>query len=87
MNKCKDCSASLIVCEYCKYNKNGNDKDIVDNKIIFYNNIPDDNKSKKICRVCKKVYTDYPAISRQDNETLICSECGRKEAEQLLEEY
>ena len=34
----------------------------------------------KICPVCGKKYSGYPAISRTDNKTLICSECGTKEA-------
>lgn len=34
----------------------------------------------RICPICKKEYTGYPAISRKDNKTEICSECGLKEA-------
>lgn len=35
---------------------------------------------KRICPVCKKEYIGYPAISRRDNETEICSKCGVDEA-------
>jgi len=36
----------------------------------------------KICPDCKKKYTGYPALSRKDNKTEICSNCGLKEAVQ-----
>lgn len=35
---------------------------------------------KKICPRCGKGYAGYPAISRVDNETEICSDCGLFEA-------
>lgn len=35
---------------------------------------------KRVCPKCGKEYSDYPAISREDNKTEICSECGQKEA-------
>lgn len=34
----------------------------------------------RYCPKCNKEYIGYPAISREDNETEICSECGTKEA-------
>lgn len=34
----------------------------------------------KICPKCGKEYTAYPALSRRDNKTLICPDCGVKEA-------
>ena len=34
------------------------------------------------CPKCKKEFTDHPAISREDNETEICPECGATEAMQ-----
>ena len=37
-----------------------------------------------ICPICKKEIVGYPALSRKDNKTEICSECGVKEA---LEDY
>ena len=91
-DECKKCRADKITCQYCIYkNDITNKEDINNENIIYFNNIKDDNKSKKICPVCKKVYTDYPAISRKDNKTLICTECGMKEIqepfEELLREY
>lgn len=35
---------------------------------------------KKICPRCGKTYTGYPATSRFDNKTEICSDCGTDEA-------
>lgn len=36
------------------------------------------NKMKKeaICLICGKSYTGEPALSRKDNATLICPDCG-----------
>ncbi len=34
----------------------------------------------RICPKCGKHYSDTPALSREDGETLICSECGTREA-------
>jgi hypothetical protein len=34
----------------------------------------------KICPICKKQIKGYPALSRKDNKTEICSECGVAEA-------
>jgi hypothetical protein len=31
------------------------------------------------CIRCKKSYTEYPALSRRDNKTSICSACGCEE--------
>ena len=33
-----------------------------------------------VCPRCHKEYTSHPAISRKDNLTRICSECGTQEA-------
>lgn len=38
----------------------------------------------RICPLCGKTYTDYPALSRKDNKTEIFPECGMQEA---LEEF
>tara|TARA_R100000656_G_scaffold109300_3_gene81344 strand:+ start:470 stop:664 length:195 start_codon:yes stop_codon:yes gene_type:complete len=35
---------------------------------------------KFICPRCKKETSDFPAISRRDNKTEICSDCGVAEA-------
>ena len=32
------------------------------------------------CPKCGKYYVSYPALSRKDNKTEICSECGIKKA-------
>lgn len=34
----------------------------------------------KICPICGKEYTGYPALSRRDNKTHICPDCGLQEA-------
>ena len=33
-----------------------------------------------ICPGCGKEYTGRPALSRADNQTLICPDCGTREA-------
>ena len=37
-------------------------------------------KEKRICPKCGKEYVGYPAISRDDNKTEICPNCGTREA-------
>lgn len=34
----------------------------------------------KICPRCGKPYHEPPALSREDNKTLICPDCGTREA-------
>lgn len=34
----------------------------------------------RICPKCGNGYTEHPALSRTDNETLICPDCGTREA-------
>lgn len=34
----------------------------------------------RICPKCGKTFTGHPALSRLDNETLICPDCGTREA-------
>ena len=46
--------------------------------------IPYDNKTEKECPICHQIYTQYPALSRRDNKTYICPDCGVQEA---LEDY
>ena len=33
-----------------------------------------------ICPICGRQYFGYPALSRTDNKTLICPDCGVAEA-------
>ena len=37
-------------------------------------------REPKICPKCGQSYTERSAISRADNETLICPDCGTREA-------
>ena len=34
----------------------------------------------RICPICRKTYHEPPALSRTDNKTLICSDCGCRQA-------
>jgi transcription elongation factor Elf1 len=34
----------------------------------------------RTCPRCKKEYSEFPALSRVDNKTDICSDCGVREA-------
>lgn len=34
----------------------------------------------KVCPRCEEPYRGYPALSRRDNKTDICSNCGNEEA-------
>ena len=38
----------------------------------------------RVCPICGQEYTDHPAISRADNETPICSDCGTRQALESL---
>ncbi len=35
---------------------------------------------RRVCPVCGQPLPKYPALSRRDNKTLICSDCGTREA-------
>lgn len=37
-------------------------------------------KEPRVCPKCGKRYTKCPALSRRDNKTEICPECGSQEA-------
>ena len=34
----------------------------------------------RTCPKCGRTYTERPALSRTDNETLICPDCGTRQA-------
>ena len=34
----------------------------------------------RVCPLCGKAYAEPPALSRTDNETLICPDCGIRQA-------
>ena len=34
----------------------------------------------RVCPLCVKSYGEAPALSRTDNETLICPDCGTRQA-------
>lgn len=36
--------------------------------------------STGICPKCSRAYTGHPALSRSDNQSLICPDCGTREA-------
>ena len=40
-----------------------------------------------ICPRCKCEYSGYPAISRVDNKTEICPDCGQAEALEAFQGY
>ena len=45
----------------------------------------EDNISRlAICPRCGKPYYEPPALSREDNETLICPDCGTRQALQSI---
>lgn len=37
-----------------------------------------------VCPLCGKTYHGVPALSRTDNKTLICSDCGTRQALQSI---
>lgn len=41
---------------------------------------PYDDTTEKFCPRCGRTYTEYPAVSRYDNKTYICPDCGVEEA-------
>ena len=40
----------------------------------------EDIRQIRICPLCGETYTEPPALSRTDNETLICPDCGTRQA-------
>ena len=46
------------------------------------------NNEKKICPICgKEIVDEVPAISREDNKTEICSDCGFNQAMNAFLKY
>ena len=41
-------------------------------------------KQKRLCPLCGNEYTNHPAISREDNNTLICPNCGIRQSLKAL---
>lgn len=41
----------------------------------------------KKCPICGKPIKGFPAISRKDNKTEICSDCGTEEAMEAFNKY
>lgn len=39
-----------------------------------------DNLDERSCPICGQIFTERPAVSRVDNYTLICPDCGTREA-------
>ncbi|MCM1530620.1 MAG: hypothetical protein NC093_11595 [Alistipes sp.] len=37
-------------------------------------------REPRICPKCGQTYTERPALSREDNETLICADCSTRQA-------
>lgn len=46
----------------------------------LYRSRPKGAQTPRECPKCGKKYRGYPALSREDNKTAICSECGIIEA-------
>ena len=40
----------------------------------------EDIRQIRVCPLCGATYTEPPALSRTDNETLICPDCGTRQA-------
>ena len=71
--------------EYEKYLESKNIKNVfIDGKFTFedilnvLNKI--ENTTDELCPICNKELGQYPALSKKDNETKICSNCGMLEA-------
>ena len=37
-----------------------------------------------VCPLCGQLYSGHPALSRTDNQTLICPDCGTRQALQSI---
>lgn len=38
------------------------------------------NNESRTCPICGKTYHEYPSLSRKDNTTPICPDCGTRQA-------
>ena len=48
--------------------------------LFFVKGKPMSKKKSAVCPRCGREYTEFPALSRVDNTTHICSSCGTDEA-------
>lgn len=56
-------------------------EEIIEDEVVeTEDDFPYDNTTEKFCPRCGVTYTDYPALSRYDNKTYICPDCGVEEA-------
>lgn len=44
-------------------------------------------EGRQVCPICNREYGGRPALSREDNRTSICPECGAREAIQAAGKY
>ena len=44
----------------------------------------DNVRKLRVCPLCGKAYAEPPALSRTDNETPICPDCGTRQALQSI---
>ena len=42
---------------------------------------------EKRCPKCGEIIIGYPALSREDNKTKICTDCALKEAAEAMDEF
>lgn len=46
----------------------------------LYRLMENNTQEKKVCPRCRHEYDGFPALSRSDNKTEVCSDCGQWEA-------
>ena len=44
-------------------------------------------EEKRVCSICGRTYTEIPVISREDNTTEICPDCGTNQAIEIFTKY
>jgi len=42
--------------------------------------VKENGRQERTCPMCGKTYTEHPALSRKDDKTEICPDCGIKES-------